>query len=240
MVITNDDLTAEDIEILKSELVQLKKQRDELDAQIKVLNDKRDGINKECDTCERKIESYKLLHSLENVNDSNSMTVFLRTNTQTTSLMDEFYHSDRDFLILKWSIVVPKDSYFDNDIYGDLVIVKHQYSTGVDYAFSELTITDLKKENIITKKFTETVINFFKTPHYYSTNKLERYYYLCKEISNIFEQKPKHGERIMFSNPVYFGAQIYEDQENFGIKDYDYGTLYGQTTTFLIIGAIFN
>ena len=240
MVITMDGLTAKDIEILKSELTQLKKQRNELDSQIEALNDKRDEINKECDTRERKIESYNLLHSLENVNDNNSMTVFLRSNTQTTALMDEFYHSDRDFLILKWNLVVPKSSYFDEDIYGDLVIVKYNYSLGADYSLSNLTITDLKKKNIINQKFAVEVIKkYLETPGY-KTNSLERYYPLCQEIDNIFKQKPKHGDKFEFSCPVYLGAQIYEDQENFGIKDYDYGTLYGQTTTFLIIGAIFN
>ena len=235
-----DDLTAKNVEVLKSELVQLEKRRDELDSKIKALTDERNEIDSEYNIRKRKIESYRLTRSITDVNDNNSMTKFLYANTQTTPLFDEFYHSDKEFLVLKWSITVPKNSHFDDDLYGDFVVVKYNYLSGAYYLSSKLTATDLKKKNIINKDFTEEVIKkHLETPGY-KTNSLERYYPLCQEISNIFEQKPKHGERIMFSNPVYLGAQIYEDQENFGIKDYDYGTLYGQTTTFLIIGAIFN
>lgn len=235
-----DGLTAKDIEILKSELVQLEKRRDELDVKIRAITDERNKIDNECNTRKRKIESYKLTRSITDVNDNNSMTKFLYANTQTTPLFDEFYHSDKEFLVLKWSIIVPKNNHFDDDLYGDFVIVKYNYLTGAYYLSSKLTATDLKKKNIINKEFTEEVIKkYLETPGY-KRNNLERYYPLCQEISNVFEQKPKHGDRIMFSNPVQLGAQIYEDQEGFGIKDYDYGTLYGQTTTFLIIGAIFN
>ena len=69
-------ITAEDVEIFKKELIQLEKSHDELEAQIKKLNDKLKEIDKEYSIRKGKIESYKLLHSLENVNDSNSMTVF--------------------------------------------------------------------------------------------------------------------------------------------------------------------
>lgn len=238
-MITVDGLTAKDIEILKSELVQLKKQRDELDAQIKVLNDKRDGINKECDTRERKIESYKLLHSLANVNDSNSMTVFLRSSTQTTPMLDEFYNSDKEFLVLKWILDAPKNSYFDDDILGDLVIVRYNFATSKYYSPSPLTITDLKKCGRIDNKFVNeaTIIDH----KYHSSKELtERCFRLCLELKSIFEKHPKRGDKCLFSCPIEISGQLYDDQENIGFHDYDDITFYGQTTPFLIIGAIFN
>lgn len=239
MVITMDDLTAEDIEILKSELVQLKKQRDELDAQIKVLNDKRDEIDKECSIRKGKIESYKLLHSLENVNDSNSMTVFLRSNTQTTPMLDEFYNSDKEFLVLKWILSAPKNSYFDDDILGDLVIVRYDFATNKCYSSSPLTITDLKKCGRIDYKFAEkaTIVDH----KYHSSKELtERCFSLCLDLKSIFEKHPKRGDKCLFSCPIEISGQLYDDQENIGFHDYDDITFYGQTTPFLIIGAIFN
>lgn len=238
-MITVDGLTAKDIEILKSELVQLKKQRDELDAQIKVLNDKRDKIDKECSIRKGKIESYKLLHSLENVNDSNSMTVFLRSNTQTTPMLDEFYNSDKEFLVLKWILSAPKSSYFDDDILGDLVIVRYDFATSKCYSSSPLTITDLKKCGRIDYKFAEkaTIVDH----KYHSSKELtERCFSLCLDLKSIFEKHPKRGDKCLFSCPIEISGQLYDDQENIGFHDYDDITFYGQTTPFLIIGAIFN
>ena len=151
-------ITAEDVEIFKKELIQLEKSHDELEAQIKKLNDKLKEIDKEYSIRKGKIESYKLLHSLENVNDSNSMTVFLRSNTQTTPMLDEFYNSDKEFLVLKWILSAPKSSYFDDDILGDLVIVRYDFATSKCYSQSPLTITDLKKCGRIDYKFAENFI----------------------------------------------------------------------------------
>lgn len=222
------DYTPEEIAELESQLPALEEEIDTLEDQLDELTKKKNSVEIKYSGLRSTVEEYKLMTSFYAVDCTNSTTVYLTAKTRTTPLMDNFYYSDKQFLVLKYSLLSFVDDNPSNDIDGSLVVAK--FNSAVDYALSGLTITDLKKEGIIIANFVDDVL---------AESPLNHYYYLCTELKKVFAQNPHPGDKFMFDHPVQLGAQIYEDQEGFGIKDYDYGTLYGKTTTFLIIGAIF-
>lgn len=67
--------------------------------------------------------------------------------------------------------------------------------------------------------------------------------YIFQEIINLKESRIKTGAQLAFEYPCLLGGQTFDNQTGFGSEFYgneliSEGTLYGETTDFIIIGVI--
>ena len=160
----------------------------------------------------------KKLKPIFDLSDKNAMKVNLFNDTRTTPIMDEFYHSDKLFLIFM-------NMYHLNHKRISLVVTKGQID--VNYT---LTMTDLKKSR--STSLSNYVLN----------NKNDRMYPLFLELLNLPSEKLISGNQLQFQKPCLLGGQTFSDQTGFGSEyhgiDLVYQKEYGETTKFLIVGII--
>ena len=154
---------------------------------------------------------------INTMTEENTTIKYLYADTPTTRIMDEFANdNDKDFLVLR-------NVFWEKDL---VVAKKHSYieSANVDAP----TMTELK-----------TYRSRSSTP--------ERMKPLLEEIRKYDCSDMKSGTKVQFDKPLPLGAQTYANQTGYGWQwdwsngygDYTEGTYYGEVTTFLIIGFIY-
>jgi len=173
-----------------------------------------------------KERTIQLLRSIHSLNKSNSLFITLKRSSKTTSIMDRFYYSQNQFLILKhFFILAPSYQY------ASLVIVRAP--SGITSKGSNLTITDLKQVA------GQTISS--RTPLY--TEKNHRLHPLFDELLAIAEKNISRGGCISFKTPCCLKAQTSEDQRGFGWVYHgreliSEGKPYGDASEFQIIGVL--
>lgn len=200
----------------------------ELKDEIKQLEDSQQDLNDTLRRIEKNEATTKLLNSIYEVNEDNSMCVRLDADTKTTPIMDEFSCSGKQFLIFKRAFNL-------GHLWMPLSLVITKGQRGVNYAYNGLTMTNLKKH----------------MGHYIWAHTLERLdegsriYPLYRELAAVAEkmQECEESDIIPFQTPCMFGGQTYANQSGYGSEYYGedlvhQGTLYGETSKFLIIGVI--
>lgn len=200
------------------------------------LETKNAELHKKSREIEIKEATESTLRLAEEVDDWNSMEITLSRYSKTTPIFDAFFNSDYKFLIIEHAYVLSQDTscgYVDNSV--SLIIIKRKDAPSrVSVYDSGLTMTDLKLS-----------INDPYTPFEPSNPERERRLWpLEKELKQLDLTQYSKGDCVPFQNICYLGAQTYSNQTGFGSEYrgaelvYE-GTLYGETTGFLIIGVRF-
>ena len=165
-------------------------------------------------------------NAIYSLNKDNTLYKVLNGNTKTTPIMDEFYYSDKKFLVFYDVLLY----YFE--CFYDVHFILTKYVKDLKTAnINPPTLTELKRSSgkaVISNQFPDRmlpVINHIQA--------------ICNQ------NNPNDQEKIIipFDTPFPIGGQTFNDQEGYGCEwigggDYIEGTLYGQTTSFLIGGII--
>ena len=206
---------------------------DEINKEIELLHVKEDALQEELSKLQEELDTIEvnknqtaLLNEIFTVEPNNSMVVHLYKDTKTTPIMDEFQQSDKSFLVFDKIFSIGK-----NWTKVSLVVVKDRWNT---YCInSGLTMTDLKKES-------GRVIREGYTNH---NRESDRFFTLANELERASTKMTDNNSRIPFDNPIRLGGQTYANQSGYGSYyegefQVTQGTLYGETTGFIIIGII--
>ena len=208
-----------------------------LDAEIQATNEnlrklelRRQELTKAMAAVNESEATHSLLNSIFEINQDNAIYCTLSSNTKTTPIIDSFYHSEMPYLVFENMFELVNDTGFAK---VSLVISKSH--VGVKYHNSGLTMTDLKK---VSQSY------FFKSTLDFSQPE-SRKYPLYQELDTI-NKRMQLGEKAKafpFQMPCLLGGQTYSNQSGYGSAYYGddlvyEGTLYGETTKFLIIGVI--
>ena len=183
---------------------------------------------------QRDIDTEQLLQSISHISDDNSMHVRLFSDSATTPIMDRFEKSDKEFLIFdKFCVAYPnaEGTSFRDKKYISLIITRS--SNKVWGRDNGLTMTNLKKRSGISlrrnmlQRLTENTEN--------------RLYPLHDELLDAYDKIFSGDEYIPFGLPCCLHGQTYANQTGYGNiyngEDLvEEGTLYGETTEFLILG----
>ena len=163
---------------------------------------------------------------------------FLRSGCKTTKVMDYFYHSEKNFLILRevYPFVFSEPYRWVN---VSLIISKSVDCPKIEESCP--TMTEIKRISSLKQKIyaddTERVLA--RVP--------ERMRPLTSGILDVLSNEPitESDETFIFKVPFRIGGQTYDDQTGYG-SYYDgdvclyEGTYYGQTTSFYVVGIIVN
>ncbi len=157
---------------------------------------------------------------IKTLSENNSMLVPLFPNSRTVPIMDGYYHSDKDFLLLS------------SMNYGGVVGIDLIVTRGfADMSISgDITMTELKQVmNIVVFDYNE------QDPKYPPA-------ILRRKIIHAFKNKNTTDKILLFDQPMLLRAQIKENRTGYGSEwcgpDSVYqGTLYGETTPFMIVGC---
>ncbi|MBP0970897.1 MAG: hypothetical protein J5753_02540 [Oscillospiraceae bacterium] len=217
-------------ELLSKRISGLDEKIDKLNAQRELLQDKLRAMD-----IQEMTES--VLHLITEVNRSNSMEIELHHDSRTTPIMDRFYNSKSKFLILKSAYCIPykiRESggiRISSSSWISLIIIKVNSVQGTFIVNKNgLTMTDLKMSIARNSLYPSNV------------ERQGRLSALAKEIAQLDLANYERGHCIPFHNICYLGAQTYQNQTGYG-SEYcgeelvHEGTLYGETTGFLIIGV---
>jgi hypothetical protein len=156
----------------------------------------------------------------------NSLYYHLNSDTKTIPIMDEYDKSDKQYLIFGGQYKLCSERFPYPEV--DLVVVRCREEV-LCYR-SNLTMTDLKNNGGTLLRDTRIE----------EKHRLEPLY---QELLGISKEKLIPGNAVAFQKPCLLGGQTSNDRRNYG-SEYcgDYlvcqGTEYGETTKFLIIGAI--
>ncbi len=167
------------------------------------------------------------LNAVFSVNQENAMHVRLYADTKTTPIMDDFYSSEKQFLVFDRAF------FRGRDLTRLSLVVSKMSARDVAVLNSGLTMTDLKKTVGI--GISDYTINYYK--------ETGRLYPLIKELIRVTSLISEDDGAIPFETPIRLGGQTYANQTGFGseyngdIQVYQ-GTLYGETTGFCIIGVL--
>lgn len=204
---------------ISQRISEIDKQLAELKEEKKSLESAREGLGISRNTS-------LVLNQVYNITDANSIHVRLREYTKTTPIMDAFYKSDCTFLIFDRILHV-------NSTWASISLIVVRSSLRVISKNDGLTMTDLKKAS--------------GNPVYhdsiYVTGEDNRYKGLAVELTKIIDAGVEDGKTYAFQMPCVLGGQTFANQTGYG-SEYNgdecvyQGTLYGETTKFLIIGAI--
>lgn len=217
-----DRITRDDFIKARDESKRIDAEIDEVNKQIEVLKGSLQKLEQEQTSFDSVVATYKVLNSINDASIQNTKYVTLESNTRTTPIMDEFDRGPDKFLRLRYAV---KFGY----TYADLIVAKMDWN--IEYTDTNLTMTDLKK-------------NVPLSVYYLSLNPPVRLKELLSELRDVGLSKPKSGDACSFTRPIRLGGQTYSNQTGFGSRYEGYdcieeGTLYGETTGFLIIGVIF-
>lgn len=216
---------------------ELEKALDELNGKIQTLEkeldtlaDQQHDLKRKIADEERTIATTSLLESISQINTENSIRVKLHSDTKTTPIMDNFFSSNKTFLIFEdaFTLYAPPK-------WIDVSLVVIKGCSGVNRRYSGLTMTDLKKAKG----------SFIEEDSLVRLNPNNRKYPLYQELVAIIKriQDGEVSNTMTFQEPCCLGGQTYSDQTGYGSEycgeDLIYqGTQYGQTTAFLIIGVL--
>lgn len=215
----NDSMSAEKInERIKEIGEQIKQYEDMIDA----LADEKYDLERHLSDLEKNDETQAFINRIYDLNKGNSTRVLLFGDTKTMPIMDEYYHSDKQFLVFERAIRFPK-------IYKpfSLVVVRYNGYCG-RCNHNGLTMTDLKKHSGM-------------LVYEAALDKGSRLYGLKCELLVIEDEVSGSSRIIPFHTPCFLGAQIYSNRTGYGSVYHGedlvrQGTEYGETTGFLIIG----
>lgn len=205
----------------------------DFDIVLNKLTDILSCLNKEYSTTEEQLNNgiKKLDHlRLENFKneiiniDINQCYVYqLKATEKTVNLLDEFYRSEKDFLILKNAF------YFSNNKkYISLIISREFYGLEVDR--TRPVISEFKKE-------------YGKQVDFLEAKRLQP---LKEKLQKLdVDRNFEDGEAFAFDIPFLIGGQISSNKTGygnyyFGLDKYYEGTLYGEVTNFVLVGIITN
>lgn len=114
----------------------LEKEKDSIWTEIASLYSKVEVLDKQVEDIETQERTCEILSLVQEVSPANSMIKSLFYDTRTTPIMDEFYNSDKEFLIFK-------DMYSLNLHPISLIVTKKKNTVYVHD--SNLTMTNIKK-----------------------------------------------------------------------------------------------
>lgn len=209
--------------VYAEKISQIKEKLCEFTGSIKTPDVQCDEINKQIDELNRKLKKYiqtEYKDSMLKISSENCMTVTLRRQTKTTQIIDEFYHSDKDFLrLMTW--------WQCNQVDMINLIVTRGYDNIEYNHVSAPTITELKQHS---------------SGYMYEESFPESMKPLIAEIRKICTNNTlKLNDIVLFDKPFPLRAQIYANQSGFG-WEWEWGnlvsegTLYGETTLFYVGG----
>lgn len=231
---STSDASGTEKERLTQEISQLDNEINVLKEQLASLEQQKKKLQKQIDRIDYQKNTEVALHLIEAITPQNSREIRLDYKTKTTPVMDSFYHSTDDYLILKSIYEAFGSSHNSSSKWFSLIIVKRKSVQGTIYVQKTgLTMTDLKK-SLPNREF-----------HSSDDELDERLSALYDEVRKIRQRDMtqfKKGQCIPFENICYLGAQTYQNQTGYGSEYYGNelvheGTLYGETTGFLIIGV---
>lgn len=128
-------MTEKELQEIDARIAELEAQSDEYERQIKELEEKKSQVDEKISDLETQASTYRVLNSINDVTEENSMQVWLSKDTRTTPVMSKFCDSDKSFL------TIPEFMYPRAFL---LVVTKYHY--GIQYIDSGMTMTDLKQE----------------------------------------------------------------------------------------------
>lgn len=197
---------------------------DYIEEQIKRLQKMKDQHIKSKKESELNANTEALLNQIHNITKSNSIRERLCKDTKTVPIIDGFYSSTAKYLIVERA--------FRHVNHGYLSLVICKSTRDVDLISSELTMTNLKQESG----------NYIR--YNAECYKGTRFYSLMKCVCEVLTDKWKSGECVPFKKPCQFNAQRSANRRGYGNEYHGDtlmhdGTNYGETTTFAIIGIIF-
>ena len=128
-------MTEKELQEIDVRIAELEAQSDEYERQIKELEEKKSQVDEKISDLETQASTYRVLNSINDVTEENSMQVWLSKDTRTTPVMSKFCDSDKSFL------TIPEFMYPRAFL---LVVTKYHY--GIQYIDSGMTMTDLKQE----------------------------------------------------------------------------------------------
>lgn len=195
--------------------------------QIIALQEKEKAIESRICECKEKIAADAILNAIHTMKPDDIYYASLMPETKTVQLLTKFVDSKKPFLILISRVRIGLYA-------GDLIIVKSQGH--VKSRSTGMTMTDIKKAGT----FTPYTINNYADPD--STHRLTA---LCCQLKYLMDKGIQSGKTYHFNIPVALGGQTESNRtgygNNFSIFDDDFvqGTLYGETTPFLVVGVSF-
>lgn len=203
---------------------QIQSEIDRIHEEILRLTEQENYLKKELHSAITDENTLALLNETMDVDDENSMAVSLNEYTKTTPIMDEFWNSQKRFLVFKNIFSIGKSW-----TRSSLIVVRAR--NGCKARGLNLTMTELKKRAGIV--MTDDYIK--RVPEN------SRFYALASELSIAAQKITPDSEFIPFESPVRLGGQTFANQTGYGsIYEGTYqisqGTLYGETTGFYIIG----
>lgn len=219
----------------KQELLEMLAKLDEkiqaLEAELDQLGEQRWDIDAEITSIEKQENTQSLLECIFKISPENAMRVQLDSGTKTTPIMEEFCHSQKDYLVFEQLFWMRTDRSWNR---VSLVVAKCRGR--LNMRGSNLTMTDLKK--MAGCSITEDALRWVK--------EAERAYPLYQELSGI-AKKLRDGtvSNVMpFELPCLLKGQTFSNQTGYGSRYCGEeltheGTLYGETTSFLMIGVLF-
>lgn len=213
---------------LEAELAENDAKIKELTNEIKRIQDRQSALKNMLIKMNEAEATQRLLNSIYEVNENNSIYVQLDAGTRTTPIMDNFYYSDKKFLVFE-------NAFYLSDCRSRVSLVITKGCNNVNYKYNGLTMTDLKKA--VKSYIGRNTLKYLK--------KESRIYPLYQELTSVAKkiQKDETTNVMAFQTPCMIGGQTYTNQSGYGSEycgeDMIYqGTLYGETSKFLIIGVI--
>lgn len=211
----------------QKQIKQLDKDIQQQQEAIKELENERDKLKSKISEIDRQAKTEMFLGCAHELTDENSRKVWLNSSTGTTRVMDSFNNSDKQFLVFRNMF-----AYKQKKKWVSLVVVRKE--PGISYINTRLTMTDLKKEcrTYISKQRINRI------------GKNSRIYPLLLELYNLpIDALTPEKSILSFEKPCLLGGQTYSDRTGYGWEYHGgnlvyVGTEYGETTKFLIIGAI--
>ena len=221
---------------LQAEADKVYERWEDLCEQISSIEEIFDERERQREDEQRDRDTKEYLQTILQINDSNSMHVRLLSDTATTPIMSKFYRSDKQFLIFdKFFYIYPENIASMQNKHYRLSLIISRSSNKLWCRDNGLTMTDLKKRSgaILSKQLLKNS----------RINTESRIYPLYDEIINIYDKVFTGENYIPFDCPCRLGGQTYANQTGFGniyngedlIEE---GTLYGETTEFLVLGVI--
>lgn len=213
-------------DVLEAKILQIDDKIKELEAEIDSLAEERSEYEEEIIEVERAEKTAELLNSIFEITTENAQFQRLHHDTKTTPIIDQFANSDKRFLVFTRAFcLLPA--------YQRVSLVITKSGSGINYEYSGLVLTDLKKN----------VESWVSESSYSRLPENSRLFPLYRELGTVCKKAHAKGDIVPFERVCRIGGQTYGDQTGFGSEycgsDLVYaGREYGETTKFSMIGVI--
>ena len=91
-------MTEKELQEIDARIAELEAQSKEYERQIKELEKEKSKADEKISDLETQASTCRVLNSINDVTEENSMQVLLYKDTRTTPIMSKFYDSDKSFL----------------------------------------------------------------------------------------------------------------------------------------------